>query len=136
MAEYLGDYYWDIEDKVTVFTLLSSYLVTGATLNTSRGIRENTDFDFDSQYLPAVYWNNVTRKPEKLKRFCPVPIRKRYAKLYLCATSYLHVDLPFKPGTSEYDQFFIEAAFNFDILSVGIEGEFIQCPERRLDRPT
>ena len=123
MADYVGSYANDY-DRVVGLAKLQVYLVNGATLTTSRGIRENTTPAFDADYLPSVFLNAVELFARGLP-VCPLSTTPRFAKLYLTSDSYLHVELPFRPSTSEYNQFFIAVGFNFDLLTIGIEGERI-----------
>jgi hypothetical protein len=123
MADYVGNYQNDY-NRITALAKLQVYLVNGVTFDTSRGTRENTNLDFDNRILPSVFFAAV-EPLQKGSPFCPPNLTLRYAKLYLSIEQYVKVELPFRPGTSEYNQFFIEASFNSEIISVGIEGERI-----------
>jgi hypothetical protein len=115
MADYLGVYSDDFGGKT--FIRLQVYSVVNNT-------RQNTNFRFDADYLPDVF-KRFVRPFERNSPNCQSTITPRYAKLYLNGTDYLHVDIPFAPGTSEYDQFFIAVSFDPSIVTVGIEGERI-----------
>lgn len=123
MANYIGNYTNDY-NRVTGLAKLQVYLVTGTSRATTRGTRENTTSLFDSDYLPGVFLNAVELF---VKGFpvCPLNIVPRFAKLYLTNDSYLRVELPFIPGSSEYNQFFIAVGADINILTIGIEGETI-----------
>ncbi|MGL5874013.1 MAG: hypothetical protein ACRC2R_16865 [Xenococcaceae cyanobacterium] len=123
MADYVGNYLNDY-NRITALAKLQVYLVNGVTFDTSRGTRENTNTDFDNRYLPSIFLNAV-EPYQKGNPFCPPNVTLRYAKLYLSTEQYLKVELPFLPGTTQYNQFFIDASFNTDILTIGIEGERI-----------
>lgn len=124
MADYVKDYANDY-DRVTGLVKLQVYLVTNTSLTTTRGTRENTSLEFDSDYLPSVFLN-AAQPYIKGYPVCPLSVTPRFAKLYLSNDSYLRVDLPFLPGTTRFNQFFLEAGANTDILTIGIEGETIK----------
>jgi hypothetical protein len=124
MADYVGDYANDF-NRVVGLTKLPVYLVTNTSLTTVLGTRENTSFEFDSQYLPSVFLNAVQPYTKGFP-VCPINITPRFAKLYLTNDSYLRVELPFIPGSSSFNQFFIAVGANINILTIGIEGEAIK----------
>jgi hypothetical protein len=115
MADYTGIYEDDF--SVKTFVRLRVYLVVN-------GTREDTSETFDRDYLPDVYRNNV--RPYALKSpICPIDTRLRFARLYVNSIDFVHVDLPFKPGSQNYDLFFIATGFNSLIITQGITGETI-----------
>jgi hypothetical protein len=116
MANYTGTYYSDL-GLVQRLTKLEVYNKVGNT-------RTVTTSAFDVDYLPEVYrsaTNEITNTKVGVCQFSYG--RMRYAKLYFNSTDYLHVDLPFLPNTSEYNQFFIAVSFNERVITVGLEGE-------------
>ena len=115
MAIYTGIY--DDDFSVKTFVRLQVYLV----VNNSR---ENTSEDFDRDYLPSVYLDNI--RPFTVKSpNCPIDTRLRFARLFVNSSDFVHVDLPFKPGSQNYDLFFIATGFNSLIITQGITGETI-----------
>lgn len=121
MATYIGNYYNDY-GKITYLTSLKVLLIT---IVDNSSTAEGTTSEFDKAILPNTFLNNnrlVTRSNEK---FCEPNLTKRFAKFFLSTEQYLKVELPFLPGSDLYQQFFIEASFNFDVLTVAIEGERI-----------
>lgn len=115
MAVYLGVYTDDFNRKT--FVKLDVFLFSNDT-------RQNTDVSFDNDYLPEVYKSFVTVFDRTLPS-CPKTITHRHAKLYLNSIDCLHVDLPFHPSSSEYNQFLIAISFNPSIVTVGMQGETI-----------
>jgi hypothetical protein len=115
MADYTGIY--DDDFSVKTFVRLRVYLVVN-------GSRENTSEAFDRDYLPNVYLNNVRSYTLKSPN-CPIDTRLRFARLYVNSIDFVHVDLPFKPGSQNYDLFFTETSFNSLIITQGITGETI-----------
>lgn|GEM_PF-4141303 len=88
-------------------------------------IRLATEEIFDADYLPQVYKSHVQIASPRFN-LCDFPLgRIRYSKLFYNSTDFLHVDLPFSPGSSNYDQFFADIFANSLIVSVGLEGELI-----------
>lgn len=112
---YLGVYTDDYGKKT--YYRLEVFLV-------ANGTRQETDRSLDNDYLPDVYKASVLLSDGTVPS-CPKNTTPRYAKLYINSTDYLHVDLPFPPSSSEYNQFFISASFNPLIISVGLQGERI-----------
>lgn len=89
------------------------------------GTRLATSESFDADYLPQAYKAHTQIVSPRFN-LCEVPLgRIRYSKLFYNSTDFLHVDLPFKPGSSNYDQFFTDVFANSLIISVGLEGELI-----------
>ncbi|MCA2652894.1 hypothetical protein [Microcystis sp. M061S2] len=89
------------------------------------GIRSATNDNFDADYLPQVYKSHVESVPPRFN-LCDFPLgRVRYAKLFYNSTDYLRVDLPFTPGSNNYEQFFTDVFANSLIFFVGLEGELI-----------
>jgi hypothetical protein len=124
VADYIGDYTNDY-NRTTGLARLQVYLIVDTSLTTSRGTRENTTFEFDSDYLPSIFLSSVQPFAPKDPN-CPLTVTPRFAKLYLTNSSYLRVELPFRPGSSEFNQFFISAGANTNILTFGISGETIK----------
>jgi hypothetical protein len=122
MSKYLTKYISDI-GKIHPLIILDVYLVRETSLTTEQGIRENTNYDFDKKYIPKIFFNFVKPITKNIKTCGLTSIIKRYAKLYLNPTDYLRVELPFKPSSLEYEQFFLAVMFNLDIYSVGYTGE-------------
>lgn len=116
MAIYKGIYESDLKlsfpsIKLEVFSVINSS-------------RSNTSEAFDADFLPQVYKSHVETVPPRFN-LCEFPLGKsRYVKLFYNSTDYLHVDLPFAPG-SDYAQFFLDVFSNSLIISVGLEGETI-----------
>lgn len=82
--------------------------------------------DDDRRYLPDLWFEN-TNQPQRREAFCPLPHTPRYALLWKTETLYLRVPLPWLPGSTLYNQFFITLAFDFSDkwLTVGQIGERI-----------
>jgi hypothetical protein len=117
MAVYIGNYTSDLQ-KVFRLVFLQVYLVADRN-------RDDTNPDFDSQYLPDIFLQNVLLFERGMKT-CPLDgITPRFAKLYIGANFYLHVDLPFLPGTTEYIEFYRQVNAKSNIVTIGIEGEKI-----------
>jgi hypothetical protein len=84
-----------------------------------------TEEIFDADYLPQVYKSHTQIVAPRFN-LCDFPLgRIRYSKLFYNSTDFLHVDLPFSPGSSNYDQFFADIFANSLIVSVGLEGELV-----------
>ena len=120
MSNYKGNYANDF-NKIAYLTKLEVFLfrIVG-----DNSFRENTNAETDAQYLPSIYLDNVTAF-NRGDATCPNNLVLRYAKLFINAADYLHVDLPFKPGTIEYSTFFREVNDNNLIITVGLKGERI-----------
>lgn len=117
MANYTGIYQSDIG--------LNSSLIRLQVFSQIGNTRVATSVDFDADYLPEVYRSYVQQVTETF-RGCEFPLgRVRYAKIYYNSIDFLHVDLPFKPSTSEYEQFFLDLSSNSLVSSIGLEGELI-----------
>lgn len=117
MAIYRGTYESDLG-----LSLASIKLEVYSVVNS---IRLATDETFDADYLPQVYKSNAQIVAPRFN-LCDFPLgRIRYSKLFYNSTDFLHVDLPFSPGSSNYDQFFTDVFANSLIISVGLEGELI-----------
>lgn len=117
MAIYRGIYQSDLG-----LSLASIKLEVYSVIN---GTRSNTAEDFDADYLPQVYKSHAELVPPQFN-LCEFPLgRIRYAKLFYNSIDFLRVDLPFNPGSSNYDQFFADVFSNSLIISVGLEGEVI-----------
>jgi hypothetical protein len=115
MAIYSGTYHGD-SGVIQKAARLQVYSVID-------GSRVNTSLSFDDNYLPPVFKVNTVSAGRGF-RGCDYSVGQvRYARLYLNGSDYLHVDLPFIPGSSEYDQFFIAVSFNTAVVTVGLEGE-------------
>lgn len=117
MAIYRGIYQSDLG-----LSLASIKLEVYSVIN---GTRFNTAEDFDADYLPQVYKSHAELVPPQFN-LCEFPLgRIRHAKLFYNSIDFLRVDLPFNPGSSNYDQFFADVFSNSLIISVGLEGEVI-----------
>lgn len=117
MAIYRGIYQSDLG-----LSLPSIRLEVYSVINS---IRSSTNDNFDADYLPQVYKSHVEVVPLQFN-LCDFPLgRVRYAKLFYNSTDYLRVDLPFSPGSNNYEQFFTDVSANSLIFSVGLEGELI-----------
>jgi hypothetical protein len=117
MAVYQGTYQSDLG-----LSLPSVKLEVCSVVNS---IRLATDSTFDIDYLPQVYKSHAQIVAPRFN-LCDFPLgRIRYSKLFYNSTDFLHVDLPFNPGSSNYDQFFADIFANSLIVSVGLEGELI-----------
>lgn len=127
MGVYIGDYQDDF-GNIYKFTPIYVGIIDEVTLLTSRGRFERTSFNFDREYLPQLFLDNVQLKQSR-QAACNINdlLIKRFAKFYLSSTSYLKVELPFNSQHPLFDQFFISAFFNniSTILTIGIEGEFM-----------
>ena len=118
MAIYRGIYQSDLG-----LSLASIKLEVYSVINSTRS---NTTADFDADYLPQVYKSHAELVPSRRFNLCEFPLgRIRYAKLFYNSIDFLRVDLPFNPGSSNYDQFFADVFSNSLIISVGLEGEVI-----------
>jgi hypothetical protein len=118
MANYTGTYYSDL-GLVQELARLEVY-------SRINGTRVVTTSEFDTDYLPEVYRSVTNEIINPRFRGCLFNYgRIRFAKLYFNSTDYLHVDLPFLPNTSEYNQFFIATGFNEKVTTVGLAGELI-----------
>lgn len=117
MAIYRGIYQSDLG-----LSLPSIKLEVYSVIN---GSRSATNDNFDADYLPQVYKSHVEIVPPQFN-LCDFPLgRIRYTKLFYNSTDHLHVDLPFSPGSGNYDQFFLDVFGNSLVISVGLEGELI-----------
>ncbi len=117
MAVYLGNYQFDL-GQIQPALLLKSYLVEIGG-NVSR-----TSTDFDSSYLPQVFFDNVLPKT-RVKNSCNANFRPRKVLLYLDEFSYLSVQIPFLPTSSNYLNFLAEVRANPLIKQVELIGEKI-----------
>jgi hypothetical protein len=117
MAIYKGNYQSDLgitfaPIKLEVFSVID-------------GNKSNTSETFDANYLPEIYKSHTEIVPLRFN-LCDFPLgRQRYAKLFYNSIDYLRVDLPFSPGSNNYEQFFTDIFRNILIISVGLEGELI-----------
>lgn len=117
MAIYRGTYQSDLG-----LSLASIKLEVYSVVNNTRLA---TDEIFDADYLPQVYKSHTQIVAPRFN-LCDFPLgRIRYSKLFYNSTDFLHVDLPFSPSSSNYDQFFADIFANSLIVSVGLEGELI-----------
>lgn len=121
MVTYKGNYYSDY-NKATYLSKLSVLLIT---VVDNSSLADGTTSELDRAFLPNTFLNNLELITRNDRNFCEPNLTKRFAKLFLSTEQYLKVELPWLPGSDLYQQFFIEAAFNTDILTVGIEGERI-----------
>lgn len=112
MARYLGTYQSDRGDRYQSVLLLVT-------------IEGNlTPSSLDQDVLPNIFLNTVT--PYLKGNGCSIPFTKRYARLLINTGQWVKCSLPFMPGTTEYNQFFISAAASFNqIREVGIVGESV-----------
>lgn len=110
MARYLGTYQSDRGDRYHSALLL---VTIDRTLTTQA---------LDQEVLPSIFLN--TFEPIVKGNGCSIPFTKRYVRLLLNTGQWLNCTLPFMPGTTEYNQFFITAAASFNqIREIGIVGE-------------
>lgn len=117
MAIYKGVYRSDLRLEFASIKLEAYSIINGT--------RSNTSQEFDADYLPQVYKSHVEIVPSRFN-LCEFPLgRIRYVKLFYNFIDYLHVDLPFSPGSEKYDQFFSDVFANSLITSVGLQGELI-----------
>ncbi len=117
MALYVGNYQLDL-GKVQPALLLKSYLVEIG------GKTSRTSTDFDSSYLPQIFFDNVLPKT-KVKKSCSANFRPRRVHLYLDEFSYLSVQIPFSPISTNYLNFIAEVKANSLIKRVELIGEKI-----------
>jgi hypothetical protein len=120
MAVYLGNYEADSSRlfKCAVLTVGFVEVTTGEI----RGqFSLSTEAD-DRRYLPDVWFANVELK-DRRRPGCSLPHTPRYALLWITNTLYLRIPLPFPPGSSAYNQFFIATSVNTDLTTVGQRGE-------------
>jgi hypothetical protein len=124
MANWWGDYQSDT-GKVFLRTILPVGWVE-VTRGEIAGSFSLSSEDDDSRYLPRLWFEN-TNIPQRREAFCPFPHTPRYALLWVTEAIYLRVPLPWMPGSTLYNQFFITLAFDFDskLLTVGQRGEQI-----------
>jgi hypothetical protein len=112
MGRYLGTYQSDRGDRYPSALLL----VTIDKTLTSQSL--------DQEILPSILLNTVT--PSLKGNGCSTPFTKRYARLLLNTGQWVKCTLPFMPGTTEYNQFFITAAASFNqVREIGIVGESV-----------
>jgi hypothetical protein len=119
MAIYIGNYTSDLQ-KIFRLVFLQVYLRSVADRD-----KTDTDLESDRQYLPSIFLQNVIPFERGMKTCSLDGITPRFAKLYIGANSYLHVDFPFLPGTTEYIEFFRQNNAKSNIVTIGIEGEKI-----------
>lgn len=117
MAIYRGIYQSDLSLSFPS-TKLEVYSVVNE-------IRLATSDNFDADFLPQVYKSHTEIVSPQFN-LCDFPLgRIRYVQLFYNSTDYLRVDLPFMPGSGNYDQFFSDVSANSLIVSVGLKGELI-----------
>ena len=113
MAKYLGTYQSDRGDRYP-----------GALLSVGIGGSPSPEA-LDREVLPQIFFDRVIATP-KGKGCASLPFSKRYARLMLSDGQWLNVPLPFMPGTTELNQFMIQAAASYSqIREIGIVGESI-----------
>ena len=117
MALYVSDYQFDL-GKIQPCLLLKSYLVEIG------GKISRTSYDFDSSYLPQVFFDNVAFKTS-VKTSCSANFRPRKVLLYLDEFSYLSVQIPFLPTSINYLNFLAQVKANSLIKQVELIGEKI-----------
>ncbi len=123
MATYYGDYQSDC-GKTFQRVKLSVYWVD-ITVGT-RGIRSNTSIEEDTDYLPDIWFEKVFPVVSR-QAYCDIPNRMRYALIWLTDSRYLHVDIPFLPGSNDYYFFFTGLAYKLKGKgkTIGLTGELI-----------
>jgi hypothetical protein len=89
-----------------------------------RGTFSQSPIEEDRRLIPQIWLDNA-QEIQRGQRFCALPHTPRYALLWVTETLYLRVPLPFRPGTTQYNQFFIALAFDFSekLVTVGQRGE-------------
>ena len=110
MARYLGTYQSDRGDRYPGVVFL-------VTID-----RSLSSLALDQEVLPSIFLDTFSAVSKG--NGCSIPLTKRYAQLRLNSGQLLNCTLPFMPGTTEYNQFCIAAAANFNqIREIGIIGE-------------
>lgn len=122
MATWVGIYEAD-SGKFFNLTALTVGFVD-VTVGEIRGTFTRSTVADDEKYLPSI-WFQECKLAERRQSFCNLPHTPRYALLWVTETLYLRVPLPFRPGTTQYNQFFISLAFDFSekLVTVGQRGE-------------
>lgn len=118
MADYRGNYEDDL-GFIYPFIRLRVYI-----FDTTDNSINNTSVEFDSNYLPPVFINHVDVLPRR-GAYCTLSFNPRFARLWLNNSQYLRVDLPFKGGTYNHNQFSTSLSFNSLITDWGVRGEII-----------
>ena len=127
MANYFGNYQSD-SGIILYRVRLEVYLI-----DISGGVRSrsNTSLEDDEKYLPTIWYNKTSPLLNKAI-YCESYKGKRVALIWLTDTQYLHVDLPFIPGSNDYYYFFTEIAYKLKGIgkTMGLQGE--KLDSRRL----
>lgn len=113
MARYTGDYSNDfgIDHRSTsleVFLMINEN-------------KSETSETFDYNYLPPIFLFHILEAHS-----CSIPIKKRKAICEISVNQYLYIEVPFLPGTIEYNSFFESLVNNLLINNVFLMGEEIQ----------
>lgn len=132
MASYIGDYIDDFGNNYP-FRLLNVGIIAETTIDTTRGQFNFTSTNFDSNYLPSIFILRTKVKTPRDSRQCPFDFIPRFAKLYLTESSYLKIPVPFKPNTTNFNQFFLDFQNTNleEVLTIGYQGEILN--NRRLN---
>lgn len=123
MASYVGNYVEEF-GKVRSNILFSVYLVS-----ITQG-KINSSFTTDNLYLPNIFKTNTEAYTNQA--LCKLIVTPRRARLWVNNDSYLSVPIPFRAGSTTFNQFFIEAGFNLEISSIGLDGEKVKSDWVRL----
>lgn len=78
----------------------------------------------DDEYLPQVFKDNTA--PYVKQPICNLNVTPRRAKLWINTDTYLSVPVPFRAGSNNYNEFYIDVGFNFKISTIGSQGEKIE----------
>ncbi len=122
MAVYLGNYEADSSKRFDCAVLTVGFIEV--TTGEIRGQFSPSTPGDDQRYLPDVWFANTELK-DRRRPGCSLPHTPRFALLWITNTSYLRVPLPFRPGTTEYNQFFIAVSVNTRLTTVGQRGEIV-----------
>lgn len=121
MAFYLGDYRSD-SGRIFYRVPIGVWFVD---VNQGiSGVRSASSPESDLVWLPDLWFTRLKPLPPRAAT-CPPPDSLRFALLWTGATRYLRIEIPWLPGTDDYQSFWQALAAKNPTLTLGIQGESI-----------
>lgn len=123
MASYYCDY---VGDNGSTYQRVGFEVYYVDTTLGARGNRVRTTVDEDRNLLPSILSNYLIPQEPKLG-YCSLSFNYRNVLIWVSQLRYLHAPIPWLPNSPSFTALFDSLSTeNSDILTVGINGEFIE----------